>query len=198
MTMDPFASKNISELLENYPLTNLDPGKPRDAVYAKLKSLTVESLIEPRVVKDQAMADCCVCALWLWHNYLDESHKISQEIETSAGSAWHGIMHRREGDFWNANYWFARVRDTTLFPTMAVARESLQLGVKGSVYASKLHRLLEGSEWSPSDFTNEVELILQQGKEAEIQSALKIATAEWRVLFRSCWFSAIGMPGMQG
>lgn len=192
--MDPFSQPSIRELLDSYPLTNLDAGKPRDAVHAKLKSLTGESLFEPRVVKDRSMAACCVSALWLWHNYLDQSHKISQEIETSAGSAWHGIMHRREGDFWNANYWFARVRDASLFPTMAVAKESLQLGIQNEDSSSSLQRLIRVSEWSASDFTNEVERILQKGNEGEIRSALTIASAEWRVLFRSCWFGAIGMP----
>ncbi len=37
---------------------------------------------------------------------LDECHQIFQEVDTFAGSYGHGMMHRREGDFWNANYWF--------------------------------------------------------------------------------------------
>ncbi len=47
--------------------------------------------------------------LWLLAGNLDESHQISQSIESPEGSFWHGIMHRREGDFWNAKYWFRRV-----------------------------------------------------------------------------------------
>lgn len=37
---------------------------------------------------------------------LDEAHAIFQAVETFAGSYGHGMLHRREGDFWNANYWF--------------------------------------------------------------------------------------------
>lgn len=47
-------------------------------------------------------------ALWLYVDDLDRSHALSQSIETEAGAFWHGIMHRREGDFWNSKYWFRR------------------------------------------------------------------------------------------
>ncbi|HBE63603.1 MAG TPA: hypothetical protein DDX19_12870 [Rhodopirellula baltica] len=47
--------------------------------------------------------------LWLLAGDLDRSHTISQDESSSEGSFWHGIMHRREGDFGNAKYWFHRV-----------------------------------------------------------------------------------------
>lgn len=47
--------------------------------------------------------------LWLYLDDLDRSHPIAQEIDTPTGSYWHAIIHRREGDFSNAKYWFRRV-----------------------------------------------------------------------------------------
>jgi hypothetical protein len=47
-----------------------------------------------------------MAALWLYADELDRSHQLSQGISTSEGSFWHGIMHRREGDFSNSKYWF--------------------------------------------------------------------------------------------
>lgn len=46
--------------------------------------------------------------LWLYVDQLDASHAISQQIDDSTGSFWHGIMHRREGDFSNSHYWFRK------------------------------------------------------------------------------------------
>jgi hypothetical protein len=51
----------------------------------------------------------CSSGLWLLAGDLDRSHTISQGIDSAEGSFWHAIMHRREGDFGNAKYWFRRV-----------------------------------------------------------------------------------------
>ena len=52
--------------------------------------------------------DLAESGLWLLSGDLDRSHSISQSIDNSTGSFWHGIMHRREGDYGNAKYWFRR------------------------------------------------------------------------------------------
>lgn len=47
-------------------------------------------------------------AVWMYVDDLNRSHLASQSENTSVGAYWHGIMHRREGDFSNAKYWFRR------------------------------------------------------------------------------------------
>ncbi|MDX2066073.1 MAG: hypothetical protein SFX74_10050 [Fimbriimonadaceae bacterium] len=39
-----------------------------------------------------------------WH----AAHELAQVDETPVGSYWHGVLHRTEGDFGNAGYWFRR------------------------------------------------------------------------------------------
>lgn len=46
--------------------------------------------------------------LWLYVDNLDRSHRISQSLDDETGAFWHGIMHRREGDFGNSHYWMRR------------------------------------------------------------------------------------------
>ncbi len=52
--------------------------------------------------------------LWLYADCLELSHPIAQALETPVGSYWHGILHRREGDFWNSKYWLRRARMVNL------------------------------------------------------------------------------------
>ncbi|MDX1683216.1 MAG: hypothetical protein R3336_08850, partial [Phycisphaeraceae bacterium] len=54
--------------------------------------------------------------LWLYGDDLERSHTLSQGIDDQTGSFWHGIMHRREGDFSNSHYWFRQTGD---HPAMA-------------------------------------------------------------------------------
>ncbi|MCA9128548.1 MAG: hypothetical protein KDB22_15780 [Planctomycetales bacterium] len=61
----------------------------------------IEALETTTEVPDEVLA-----GLWLLAGDLDRSHAISQGIKTPDGSYLHGIMHRREGDFSNAKYWF--------------------------------------------------------------------------------------------
>ena len=61
----------------------------------------------------------CASGLWLLAGNLERSHTLSQDISSAEGSFWHGIMHRREGDYGNAKYWFRRVGEHALFPILA-------------------------------------------------------------------------------
>ena len=48
-------------------------------------------------------------ALW-WDARGDweASHEIAQELPTSWGAWMHAYLHRKEGDLWNAGYWYRR------------------------------------------------------------------------------------------
>jgi hypothetical protein len=53
--------------------------------------------------------------IWLYVDDLDRSHTISQSVSGPVGAYWHGIMHRREGDFSNAKYWLRQAAGIDLY-----------------------------------------------------------------------------------
>lgn len=66
-----------------------------------------------------AKAELIRSLLLLWHDHLDASHTISQSIENPDGSLVHAILHRREPDYWNSQYWFRRVGHHPCFADLA-------------------------------------------------------------------------------
>jgi hypothetical protein len=47
--------------------------------------------------------------LWLYVDAIDRAHDLVQDMDTHTGAHLHAIVHRREGDFSNSKYWYARV-----------------------------------------------------------------------------------------
>src|SRR4051794_5010170 len=99
----------MNELLTPERLFELGPGQPNVAMEPTLRRLSIESLLGPEPIADRVCAEACLAGLWLYHDFLDESHEISQRLSSSEGSYWHAIMHRREPDASNSKYWFRRI-----------------------------------------------------------------------------------------
>lgn len=87
------------ELLREPWAPPLDAGRPDSAIRARLDASLGEGAFEPLQLRDRVMADACRAGLWLYHNFLEESHEISHRLHTPTGSYWHALMHRREPDF---------------------------------------------------------------------------------------------------
>lgn len=92
---------------QNEAMPALIPAGPKSGEAFALAEAAIREASDPAV---QA-------GIWLYVDDLDRSHRISQGLDDETGAFWHGIMHRREGDFSNAKYWFRRARN---HPAMAL------------------------------------------------------------------------------
>lgn len=169
-------------------LPELGPGAPNAIARPGLAALTVESAFAGQVITDRDAAKCCLSALWLWHDFLDESHTISQDIDTIDGSYWHGIMHRREPDYGNAKYWFRRVPRHAIFEPLAAAARELASKAKLDEPAEFL---TSQKSWDAFRFVGLCEAIAR-GRSLSEQLAREIACLEWQFLFDHCYHKAVG------
>lgn len=161
----------IAELIPNSRLPVLGPGTPDGSVHTKLVAIKPESL---GIVQNRSAAMACLSGLWLLHDYLDESHTISQDISQWYGSHWHAIMHRREPDAWNSKYWWQRVGRSPIFREMIDQSPAI-----GYTYST------------PNDFVDFCERHRDTGS-AEEMIARRVQLLEWRLLFDWCFREAIG------
>jgi hypothetical protein len=173
----------ITELLSESRLAPLGPGTPNGSARALLAALTNETVTAPHPLRDANMAAACCAALWLYHDFLDESHQISQSIETAEGSYWHGLMHRRESDYSNAAYWFRRVGKHPVFQELA--EEARRLAAAESM------KVTVPSPWDPFWFIDYCQAC-EQGREPGAQFARLVQQREWELLFSYCYQRALG------
>lgn len=187
MSETPHYSKPFAELLVNERLNGLVPGVPNTGMRPRLDALRLDTAFEPDQVRDGDMAQCCFAAVWLYHDFLDESHRISQNVPTSSGSYWHGILHRREPDAWNSKYWFKRVGSHPVFPDITEAAPEL---AQAEPPSREIEFLLRQSTWDPFAFIDLCETARLGHTPAE-SLCRHIQLAEWRILFDYCYRHAI-------
>ena len=156
LAFDPQAfGPAIAALLVPERLMEVGPGSPNLAMRPALAAVKANP--------------ACRSALWLLHDFLDESHTISQELDTAEGRFWHAIMHRREPDASNSKYWWRRVGSHPVLKQLAAEAATL-----GYTYTK------------PFDFVDFCERVRGTGTPEE-ELARRVQILEWRLLFDACF-----------
>ena len=190
MTLDPLspAARELLRLNAETAYTELLPRQPGPAAAGdRLHSMSPADVIAGKIA-DANDAACVLAGLWLWHDFLDESHTICQAIETPSGSYLHAIMHRREGDFGNAKYWYARVPTHPIFTALAAQASDLV----ASAPASKALLRLTSNGWNGAALVDLIQQVHESPSDPRYELAVALQQMEWRVLFDHCLRGAAG------
>ena len=103
-------------------------------------------------------------------------------------SFWHAIMHRREGDFWNSKYWYARCRNHPALAEIAMHAKPLLATLTDKPLAGRLGR----GGWDTDAFVDWVEEVSAGSDPSNRELAVKLQRVEWQALFEHCAREAAG------
>lgn len=174
-------------LISEKRLNPLDGGTPNAAVKGKLDALSADAAFAGQPIADRDMAQACISGVWLYHNYLDISHTISQDILTTTGSFWHGMMHRREPDYSNSKYWFNKVGSHPVYEDLrkeAARIAGAATGAPAFLTAQKA--------WDAAAFVDVCAEAQASGKGPLEALCREIQQREWELLFDYSYRKALG------
>ncbi len=148
----------VSDLLAVEHPTSIGPGVPNASLRARIAAACAE------------LPPACAAGLWLAFDFLDDSHRISQEDEGNPErDFWHAIMHRREPDPGNSKYWFRRVGPHPVLEQLR--HRAPEVGYRFT---------------SPEAFVEFCERTRDTGN-ADEETAKCVQELEWNLLFTWCF-----------
>ncbi|RTE09546.1 hypothetical protein [Paenibacillus whitsoniae] len=194
----------LKPLLEHVPA--LYPIEEWDwAMDARIEALNPEQLAQGKP-DGMLFGKALIAGLYLMNESLDKSHTIAQDITNTTGSYWHALMHRMEGDYSNAKYWFNDVGHHPIFSSLSqCVRERLSVKdlqeLENDALRHKLEVLITAPVWNPCVFIDVVELQVSLVQNETVDAWLRqIQQSEMQLLIRYCyeqscggsWLEAIG------
>jgi len=185
--LSPFARQVLALDIDNSYRRLVVGGNGNEEAKKILSTASPRQLLSG-LIRSEDDASALLAGLWLWHDWLAESHAISQSLHSATGSFWHAIMHRREGDFSNSKYWYARCQTHPVLQHMA--NNATQ--ILHSLPADKVFLRLMSGGWNPNAFVDLVESVQEDPKSPKRAAAISLQQLEWRLLFDHCTRSAAG------
>lgn len=190
--------EEVVQKLRSRPRQSLAPKRVWDAdLEREIIQATQEQLLGDAAAKKEDVL-ALKAGLLLWNDSLDASHRFSQQVHSTLGSYWHGIMHRMEGDYSNAKYWFRMTGEHPVFeplqrkwsnhkdefrsgPASQSAPSGLNGGHGGTV-AERLARLAANDRWDPFAFVDLVAQTVAIGTKAETEWVERVQRWEMELL----------------
>jgi hypothetical protein len=168
----------FKELLGTEQLAELGPGR-REGVLpeAEIRKTLAECFRKKALGTEPQYL--ITSLILLWHDHMDSSHTIAQGIPSIDGSYVHGMMHRREPDYWNSKYWFRRVGSHPAFPEIAKRAGVL---LEGKSHEELRKKLLPEGKWDAVAFIDACESAAKSRDPGGTALLQKIQAVEFEVL----------------
>ncbi len=130
------------------------------------------------------MALACRCGLLMWNDDIEAAHEIAQMHDNPTYNFWHAIMHRREGDFPNSQYWWSKTGSHPAFPAIydGVVPRMGKETVKPALEFTR--ELRTAGSWQPISFVSRCET--QKRQKSVDEWLRKVQVVEMRVLLQWC------------
>ena len=118
--------------------------------------------------------------MWVRIGQIDPAHRIVESATRGLEAYIHGVIHRIEGDYWNAKYWFRQVRTPQLVGSLN--RHILSRSPSGYLYPWGT------AEFDPSAFVDVCEsmactrAVSSDSSSREFKALQVLALAEWEGL----------------
>jgi hypothetical protein len=124
--------------------------------------------------------------LWLRVGVIDRPHELVQDGSQDIEKYLHGVVHRLEGDYWNAKYWFRQVRDEKLLKAFSSSIREVASKEDQSLIDDD-QALFHHSLFQPQAFVDAVEkLLASQANSADKARKLsQLSYYEWYALWQA-------------
>ena len=146
-------------LLHERTLDNPLPTEPTDyELVIRLRETDDGKLFAGAPLLSAAPVGLVRAGLFYYHNALDDSHKQAAKDEGDAAAYWHGMVHRREGDFENARYWMRRAGEQPVFQEMhsRASDAAPQMGRQGHWDPFLFIHLCEQYKYGETEYKKEI------------------------------------------
>ena len=166
-----------------------------DDIAARLNLRTALPLLNPvqpfdahlsRTIRNGNLPGLLTCGLLVWNDDIPAAHPIAQEIDNTDGNYWHAIIHRRQGDYWNAKYWFRQIGNHPVQAELASLPEAKPFLKKGAFVAGLMVDACERASLrarEPSPATAEP---LAQPVDEATEALQRLQLAEIKALLNYC------------
>lgn len=167
----------LVELLRHHHPGLFPTGIWNEELDQEIADLAVSQLAEDHTQFDLTYGLALKAGLHLWNESVHRSHVLSQDILNPTGSYLHGIMHRMEGDYDNAKYWFERAGKHPIHSRLQFIKTDLIYDGDWDYTVSKelgvgLHQMYLQRAWDPLLFVDLVQGTVTSGREAKLEKTL--------------------------